>query len=85
MMLHVPVSQKAVQETKDITLSNLLFGDKSKSDLLVFPQHEAIMGIHHATSVDDKNKVPKKFKTKAAAIAAYKRGEIKLGTRVTIG
>jgi DNA-directed RNA polymerase subunit beta len=85
MMLHVPVGPKAVQEAKDITLSNLLFGDKSKSDLLVFPQHEAIMGIHHASRVDAKNKTPRKFKTKGQAVAAYKRGEIGLGTRVTIG
>jgi len=85
MMLHVPVGPKAVEDAKNITLSNLLFGDKSKSDLLVFPQHEAIMGIHHASRVDDKNKTPKKFKTKADAMAAYKRGEIGLGTRVSIG
>ncbi|RKY27477.1 MAG: hypothetical protein DRP83_02280, partial [Planctomycetota bacterium] len=85
MQLHVPVGPKAVQEAKDITLSNLLFGDKSKSDLLVFPQHEAIMGIHHASRMDDKNKTVKKFKTKADAIAAYKRGDISLGTRVKIG
>lgn len=85
MMLHVPVGPKAVQEAKDITLSNLLFGDKSKSDLLVFPQHEAIMGIHHASKADAHNKTPKKFKTRGQAIAAYKRGEIGLGTRVSIG
>jgi len=85
MTLHVPISPAAVKEAEDITLSKLLYGDKTKNDLLVFPQHEAIMGIHQASGADDKNTIPKKFKNQGEAIAAYKRGEIGLGTRVTIG
>lgn len=84
LTIHTPVSPAAVAEAKSMTLSNMLFGDKSKNDLLVFPQHEAIMGIHHATSVDDGNVKPRKFKTTADALAAYNRGEITLGTRVEI-
>ena len=84
MMVHVPVGHKAVDEAKQMTLSNVLYGDKSRNDLLVFPQHEAIMGIAHAAESDDKNK-PKVFKNQSDAMKAYRAGKIGLGTRVKIG
>lgn len=84
MQLHVPVSPKAVAEARDLTLSKLLFSDKSRDDLMIFPQHEAIIGTYLATAKGPKG--PKrKFKTKADALAAYKRGEITLETPVEIG
>ena len=83
LMLHAPIGQEAVEEVKGMTLSNQLYSDKSKKDLLVFPQHEAVMGIAHAAQMDDKNK-PVKFKTKAEAQKAYQTGKIGLGTRVEI-
>ena len=84
MMVHVPVGNKAVEEAKQMTLSNVLYGDKSRNDLLVFPQHEAIMGIAHAAEADDKN-TPKAFKSQKDAMNAYRNGKIGLGTRVKIG
>ena len=84
MMVHVPIGNKAVDEAKQMTLSNVLYGDKSRNDLLVFPQHEAIMGIAHAAETDDKNK-PKVFKSQKDAMNAYREGKIGLGTRVKIG
>jgi DNA-directed RNA polymerase subunit beta' len=83
MMVHAPVTPKSVEEAKTMTLSNILFSDKSKSDLLVFPKHEAIMGLAHASQQDDKGK-PVKFKTGTDAMVAYKAGKINLGTRVII-
>jgi DNA-directed RNA polymerase beta subunit len=83
LQVHVPVTEKAVSEVKSITLSNLLFGDKTKSDLLVFPQHEAIAGVHHASKVKGGKK--HRFKDKRAALAAYRRGEIGLSDTVQIG
>ena len=85
MMIHAPAGPKAVEEVKNMTLSNMLYSDKSKNDLLVFPQHEAIMGLAHASEVDDKNKTPVKFKTQGDAMKAYNAGKIGLGTRVEIG
>lgn len=84
MMVHVPVGNAAVDDVKKMTLSNVLFGDKSRDDLLVFPQHEAVMGLAHASDQDDKNK-PKTFKNSAEAMKAYNEGKIGLGTRVKIG
>lgn len=83
MMIHAPITPKAVEESKQLTLSNMLFSDKTKSDLLVSPVHEAIMGLAHASRLDDKN-TPKKYKTVGEAMADYKSGKITLGTRVTI-
>lgn len=83
MMVHAPVTAKSVEEAKNMTLSNILFSDKSKSDLLVFPKHEAIMGIAHASQQDDKGKTVR-FKTTGDAMTAYKAGKITLGTRVII-
>lgn len=84
MMIHVPVGNKAIDEAKQMTLSNMLYSDKSRNDLLVFPQHEAIMGVAHAASLDDKNK-PVSFKSQGEAMKAYQDGKIGLGTRVKIG
>jgi hypothetical protein len=84
MQLHVPVSPGAVAEARELTLSKLLFSDKSRDDLMIFPQHEAIIGAYLATSKVAKG-AKKKFKTKADAMAAYKRGEITLETPVEIG
>jgi DNA-directed RNA polymerase beta subunit/intein/homing endonuclease len=84
MQVHVPIGAKAVEEAQNMTTSKLLFGDKSKSDLLVFPQHEAIMGINHASSADDKNTTSKRFKTKADAAEAYRQGKITMGTHMTV-
>lgn len=83
MMLHVPVGPNAIDEAKGMTLSNLLYSDKSKDDLLVFPQHEAIMGVAHASLLDDKNKTVT-FKSQGEAMKAYRDGKIGLGTRVNI-
>jgi hypothetical protein len=83
MMVHTPVTAKAVEEAKNMTLSNLLFSDRARSELLVFPNHEAIMGIAHASTMDEKN-APVEFKTVGDAVKAYNSGKIKLGTRVTI-
>ena len=84
LMLHAPVGPKSVEEVKGMTLSNLLFSDKSKSDLLVFPQHESIMGVAHASQAKDIGGKVHKFKSKAEAMKAYHDGKITLGTAVEI-
>ena len=84
VMLHVPVGDKAVEESKQMTLSNMLLGDQYRQQTLVVPQHEAISGIYRATSQKPKGPT-KKFKNKADAMAAYQRGEIALSTPVEIG
>lgn len=84
MQVHVPVSLKAINDVKSMTLSNILFSDKSKNDLLVFPQHEALLGISIGSSATSTDTKTHKFKTKAEAIQAYHEGKITLGSKVEI-
>jgi DNA-directed RNA polymerase subunit beta' len=83
LQIHVPVTDKAVNEVKSLTLSNQLFGDKTKSELMVFPQHEAVLGVYTASAA--KGGKTKKFKTKTQAMEAYRKGEVGLNDKVQIG
>lgn len=83
VQLHVPVSDAAVRDANSMTLSNLVFADRSKDSLMVFPAHEAIIGNFMATSRNAGGPV-KKFKTLADAKAAYNRNEINMDTPVEI-
>ena len=83
VQVHVPVSDGAVQDVKSMTLSNQLFGDKTKSDLMVFPQHEAILGVYTASAA--KGGKTRSFKSKQEALGAYKRGEVAINDTVKIG
>ena len=83
LQLHVPVTDAAVQEARRMTTSNLVFADRSKDNLMVFPAHEAIVGTYMATSKRDNVKA-RRFKTLAEAKAAYERNEINMSTPVTV-
>jgi DNA-directed RNA polymerase beta subunit len=82
--VHAPVTAQAVNEVKQMTLSNLIFGDKQKDDLMIAPTMEAVLGVHLATKQATNVKVTK-FKTRADAMAAYKAGKIGLNDPVEIG
>lgn len=84
--IHVPVLPAAVDEVKQMTLSQLLFSDREKDTLMVAPRMEAMLGVHLASkAAPETNGKVHRFKTKADALAAYKRGEITLGTKVEVG
>jgi hypothetical protein len=83
MQIHVPISDKAVQEAQNLTLSKLLFSDKSRDDLMIFPQHEAILGAYVATAKVDPG-AQKSFNNRADAMEAYRKGEITMCTPITI-
>jgi DNA-directed RNA polymerase beta subunit len=82
LMVHTPVLPGAVEDVRNMTMSHLLFGDRQKEDLLVFPRMEAVLGLHQATKAGV-GKVHV-FKTKADAMAAYKAGTLKLDDNVEI-
>jgi len=83
VQVHVPVSDGAVQDVKSMTLSNQLFGDKTKSDLMVFPQHEAVLGVYTASAASGGK--TRSFKSKNEALQAYRRGEVDLNDTIRIG
>ena len=83
VMIHAPISSKAIDEVKAMTLSNILYSDKRRGDLLVAPQMEAMMGLSQATMPSSVGPV-KKYKTKAAALADYNAGKLSLNSKVII-
>ena len=82
VQLHVPVSPKAVQEAKNMTLSNMLFYDKTKK-LAAAPKFETNYGIYKAINTKSKG-ASKAFNSYDDIKNAYKRGEITLNTPVTL-
>jgi len=82
--VHTPALPSAVHEVKQMTLSNLIFGDRSKDELMVAPTMEAVLGVHLATQSAKAGGKVHRFKTKAEALAAYHRGEITLQDQVEI-
>lgn len=85
LQIHVPASKEAVEDAKRITLSNQIFSDKSRGDLLVKPAHEAIIGLYKATTMAASDKAPQTFKTRQHALDAYHRNDISLHDPVKIG
>lgn len=83
VQMHVPVSDPAVSEARDLTLSKMLLGDQWREQLLVAPDQEAVLGLYQASAAKPTG-AKKTFKSKEDAIAAYHRGEITLGTPVEI-
>jgi DNA-directed RNA polymerase beta subunit len=84
LQVHTPAMPAAVEDARRMTLSHLLFGDKTRDELMVAPSMEAVLGVHLATQKASDGKVHK-FKTKGDAVAAYKRGELSLQDKVEIG
>ena len=83
LQIHVPVTDRAVEETKRMTLSNTLFSDRSKNSLLVAPQHEAIVGLHLASKPARGGRTIT-FQTQKEALGAYSRGDISFNDKVRI-
>jgi DNA-directed RNA polymerase beta subunit len=86
IQVHVPVSDRAVTEAQNMTLSKLIYADGGKNELNVKPQHEAIIGVYMATrhNTPNSNKAPVKFKTKADAVRAYHENKIDINTPIEI-
>jgi len=84
--IHVPVTPQAVEDAKSILPSNLIWGDRNRTDLTMLPKHEAVWGIYKASIADNKNKKPvARFKSKEEVYQAWKRGEVDLGDKIEIG
>jgi hypothetical protein len=78
IQLHVPVTPGAVREAEGMTLSSLLFGEQSKNQVALFPQHEVIIGINRATNPGKGDRKIHKYNTVLEAESAWKRGEVDL-------
>jgi DNA-directed RNA polymerase beta subunit len=83
MQIHVPVSEKAVEEARDKMLpsKNLLSASKFKAHYL--PEQEFQHGLWIASARESKDE-PVTFATVEDAMAAYKNGELNIDDRIRI-
>jgi DNA-directed RNA polymerase subunit beta' len=84
MNYHVPVSPEAVHEAITKLMPSANLKSVQKFDVHQLPRNEFLMGLYLASTADNKNE-PRIFKDKESAVAAYRRGEIRLGDRIVIG
>lgn len=86
LQVYVPPTDGANRDAKKMLLSNNVFGDRTKDNLLTYPRMEALTGIYRAT-VETPGKTTsmvKKFQTTKDALAAYRRGEVGVADEVEI-
>lgn len=83
VQLQVPVGEAAKRDAKKLLLSNNAFGDKHLKDLMVKPQHEAIIGIHDVLSQKPSGR-SFTFNSLDEAKQAYLRGEINANDTIEI-
>lgn len=84
MSVHVILSDAANKDARDKMLpSKNLFSTASMSSPNFMSNMESVAGLHYLSTADNKNE-PRVFRTRADAVAAYRRGEIDAGTRVKI-
>lgn len=82
--LHVPLSEAAVQESFDKLLpSRNLYSISDYRSPMYLPGMEFQGGLYYASTADEQNP-PVQFRTRADAIAAYRAGQLRMGTRVAI-
>lgn len=84
LQVHAPITPGGVEDAKTMTLSSMLLGDRSRNTLLAFPQHEAIMGVTLAAKAGLTTGHVRHFKTKEEALAAYRKGELKLSDMIEV-
>jgi hypothetical protein len=87
MQVHLPITDEAIEETKNMFPSKLLFSDKKKDHLLMMPSQEPITGLYTVTKNLGKfnGTAAKKYRSESEAWAAYYRGELKMTDNVEIG
>lgn len=83
MNYHVPVTDGAVKDAIEKMLPSRNLKNVRDFKVHYTPKNEFLMGLHLASTLDNKNE-PRIFKSKRDAMAAYKRGDIDLGDRVVV-
>jgi DNA-directed RNA polymerase beta subunit len=78
-----PVTPQGMEDARKMTLSHMLLSDQTKNKLMVFPQHEAVLGVTLASEAKGTGKVHT-FDTRDQAMAAYRKGELKLTDQLEI-
>ena len=83
MAVHVPLTAKAREESKEIMLSNVNLLKPSSGDPITIPSQDIVLGIYHMTTIDkDNKKNPKAFNNIDDVISAYQMRAISLRERI---
>jgi len=87
MSVHLPVTDKGIEDAKKMMPSELMYSDKKKGDLLYAPTQEPILGLYKATVNLDKPRTGKmhKYNNVKAAWDDYHAGKLKMTDVVEIG
>jgi DNA-directed RNA polymerase subunit beta len=84
LQIHLPATEDAVKDTKKMLLSNNIFGDRTREQILAYPKHEAIAGLARYSENKQESSKSFKFKTVREAKEAYRRGDVTLIDNVEI-
>jgi len=87
MAVHVPLSENATNEARDIMLSSKNLLKPASGDPIVTPRFDMILGCYYITdmeSVDDEKAKIHNFASKNEAIMAWQTGNLTLKTRINI-
>jgi hypothetical protein len=84
--VHVPVSDDAIEDSKKMLPSQLIYSDKKRNSMLMFPKIEPVAGLYVATeNLGHATGQVHKYKTEAEAWDAYYKGTLKPTDLVEIG
>lgn len=83
VQVHIPVSDEAVREAIDKMLPSRNLISSASFDINYPIKNEFLAGLWYATS-KRKNEPPRRFRTTAEVIAAFKRGEVDPDTPVIV-
>ena len=82
--IHVPLGHEAIKESFNLLPSNNLFNPLNRSPVNT-PTNETTMGLWKVTNIKPGARPVKKFATKAEALAAFKKGEIRVDDPIEVG
>jgi DNA-directed RNA polymerase subunit beta' len=86
MQIHLPITDEAIQESKNMFASSQVLSDKKRDQILMSPSQEPIVGLYEVTKNLGKftGGAVKRYKTEAEAWDAYYKGTLKMTDTVEI-
>lgn len=85
LQVHAPVTAGGIADSHKMLLSNQLMSDQTRDKLIAYPQHEAILGVIHASQSEaGKSTKNHTFDNHADLLSAWRKGTVNLHDNVTL-
>lgn len=84
MAVHVPLTQKARQEAKDIMLSAKNLLKPATGEPVITPSQDIVLGCYYLTTLDEKDERKYTFANSTEAIFAYEQGNVGIRSKIKI-